>query len=200
MQLLIDRMKRPVSFPTEANLPHASTGPFIVAELMALQRAAAHPPDELFGDGAHAPTSRSSTLFWMGLCKLPPRLQQPPQRIPTPETLAGSGVVSSPARRLDLRCVPWSERAFALLFLTGSAMFNRSMRHRARDLGMTLSDHGLRPARRQQRQRLWVGPSLGAENEQEIFQALGLKFIPPQHRDGYRTWTTDDLMQQKQAN
>ena len=43
---------------------------------------------------------------------------------------------------------PWPQYPFALLYFTGSAYFNRSMRlYAKRAHSMCLSDHGLHPAR-----------------------------------------------------
>ena len=46
-------------------------------------------------------------------------------------------------RRLDLKTYPRQEYAYALLYFTGSDHFNRSMRHFAKALGYSLSDHGV---------------------------------------------------------
>ena len=47
-------------------------------------------------------------------------------------------------RRIDLVFVPPGEWATALLYFTGSDLFNRAMRLRADKLGMSLSQHALR--------------------------------------------------------
>lgn len=48
-----------------------------------------------------------------------------------------------PQRRMDLIVVPYAEIACALLYFTGSGIFNRSMRLLARKKGMSLSQHSL---------------------------------------------------------
>ena len=47
-----------------------------------------------------------------------------------------------PARRLDFLYTPPTEYAFAILYFTGSALFNTVMRQRALDMNFTLNEHG----------------------------------------------------------
>ena len=51
--------------------------------------------------------------------------------------------------RIDIKHYPLEQYAFALLYFTGSGMFNRSMRLYATTLGLQLSDKGF--ARRPQK-------------------------------------------------
>jgi len=46
-------------------------------------------------------------------------------------------------RRLDIIIVPYNEFACALMYFTGSAHFNRSMRNLAARMNMSLNEHAL---------------------------------------------------------
>ena len=50
-----------------------------------------------------------------------------------------------PFRRLDMRLFPHDHYFCALLFFTGSDLFNRQMRAHALDKGFTLNEYSLRP-------------------------------------------------------
>jgi DNA polymerase/3'-5' exonuclease PolX len=104
---------------------------------------------------------------WRGLC----RLRQ-----------------SLPHRRLDLVLVPHSERPFALLYFTGSALFNRSMRERAMAQGLSLSQHALvgRPGTAHPRGRIHLIEGtfrIFCDTEEDIFRALNMDYVPPNERD-----------------
>ena len=57
--------------------------------------------------------------------------------------LAIGKIGSSPARRIDFMFSPPEEYPFAILYFTGSALFNTVMRNRALQLGYSLNEHGL---------------------------------------------------------
>ena len=87
-------------------------------------------------------------------------------------------------RRLDIIVVPHAERAPALLYFTGSAHFNRSMRLLASKMGMSLSEHSLRTGIvRKGREKLNSGSALPTPTEESIFQLLNLPYREPQERD-----------------
>ncbi|XP_023402567.2 DNA polymerase lambda isoform X1 [Loxodonta africana] len=88
-------------------------------------------------------------------------------------------------RRLDIIVVPYSEFACALLYFTGSAHFNRSMRALAKTKGMSLSEHALSTAVVRDTQGLKVGPGwvLPTPTEKDVFRLLGLPYREPAERD-----------------
>ncbi|XP_075390827.1 DNA polymerase lambda isoform X2 [Tenrec ecaudatus] len=87
-------------------------------------------------------------------------------------------------RRLDIIVVPYSEFACALLYFTGSAHFNRSMRALAKTKGMSLSEHALSMVVRDA-QGLKLGPGrlLPTPTEKDVFRLLGLPYREPAERD-----------------
>ncbi|XP_019401552.1 PREDICTED: DNA-directed DNA/RNA polymerase mu isoform X2 [Crocodylus porosus] len=89
---------------------------------------------------------------------------------------AGTRVRAWRAVRLDLVVVPHSQLPFALLGWTGSRHFERELRRFARhEREMVLNSHGLYDMRQ--------GTFLLASSEEEIFQHLGLDYIPPTLRN-----------------
>ena len=91
----------------------------------------------------------------------------------------------------DLRLVPLEQFVFTLHHLTGSKDHNVQMRQRALARGYSMSEWGLFPAEEKhgptaevKKQGAAVPPSLGAKTEADLFQALGLAFIPPELREG----------------
>jgi len=77
----------------------------------------------------------------------------------------------------DLRVVPAEQFYFALHHFTGSKEHNVAMRHRALGRGLSMSEWGFKSV-----DDKTVAP--GAKNEEEVFQALGLPWIPPELREG----------------
>lgn len=71
--------------------------------------------------------------------------------------------------RIDIKYYPIQEYAYALLYFTGSDMFNRSMRLYARKVGLQLSDHGAQPRREERSGRIWEKPIPFCETERDIF-------------------------------
>ncbi|XP_055208755.2 DNA polymerase lambda isoform X2 [Gorilla gorilla gorilla] len=88
-------------------------------------------------------------------------------------------------RRLDIIVVPYSEFACALLYFTGSAHFNRSMRALAKTKGMSLSEHALSTAvvRNTHGCKVGSGRVLPTPTEKDVFRLLGLPYREPAERD-----------------
>uniref|UniRef100_A0A8C8EEI1 DNA polymerase lambda n=1 Tax=Otus sunia TaxID=257818 RepID=A0A8C8EEI1_9STRI len=88
-------------------------------------------------------------------------------------------------RRLDIIVVPYSEFACALLYFTGSAHFNRSMRALAKTKGMSLSEHALSSAvvRGPGGIKVASGHTLPTPTERDVFIQLGLPYREPSERD-----------------
>ncbi|XP_016075539.1 PREDICTED: DNA polymerase lambda isoform X5 [Miniopterus natalensis] len=88
-------------------------------------------------------------------------------------------------RRLDIIIVPYSEFACALLYFTGSAHFNRSMRALAKTKGMSLSEHALSTAvvRNPRGLKVGSGQVLPTPTEKDVFRLLGLPYREPAERD-----------------
>jgi DNA polymerase/3'-5' exonuclease PolX len=77
-------------------------------------------------------------------------------------------------RRLDIRVFAPAVWPFALLYNTGSDHVNILMRKRARELGYELSEYGLKPISGNRVPLITT--------EAEIFQFLGLQYLPPDRR------------------
>lgn len=90
-------------------------------------------------------------------------------------------------RRLDIILVPPNEKATALMYFTGSAHFNRSMRLLASKSGMSLSEHSLRTnvirGGLSKKEKLNKGHTLATPTEESIFKHLGLIYRPPNERN-----------------
>ncbi|MEE6486057.1 hypothetical protein FKM82_014494 [Ascaphus truei] len=87
-------------------------------------------------------------------------------------------------RRLDIIVVPYGEFACALMYFTGSAHFNRSMRALAKTKGMSLSEHSLnKDVVRNGNVKVGTGYPIATPTENDIFEILGLPFREPHERD-----------------
>ncbi|XP_029000554.1 DNA polymerase lambda [Betta splendens] len=87
-------------------------------------------------------------------------------------------------RRLDIIVVPYNEFACALMYFTGSAHFNRSMRAMAKTKKMSLSEHSLnKDVVRQGTLKVYGGIPLPTPTEKDVFSLLGIPFRPPHERD-----------------
>ncbi|XP_054896914.1 DNA polymerase lambda [Poeciliopsis prolifica] len=87
-------------------------------------------------------------------------------------------------RRLDIIVVPYEEFACSLMYFTGSAHFNRSMRALAKTKNMSLSEHSLnKDVVRQGSLKMHGGNPLPTATEKDVFRLLGIPYRPPQERD-----------------
>lgn len=92
-------------------------------------------------------------------------------------------------RRLDIIVVPYAEFACALLYFTGSAHFNRSMRALAKTKHMSLSEHSLNcDVVRQRGVKLVAGRPLQTPTEKDVFKHLGIPYRDPCERDWWSCW------------
>lgn len=76
---------------------------------------------------------------------------------------------------VDLRYIEEKQFGAGLMYFTGSKAHNIALRKRALKQGMTLSEYGLVKER--------TGEVVAAREEGEIYQALGLFYIPPELRE-----------------
>ena len=93
------------------------------------------------------------------------------------------------ARRVDFLITPEHEYACALLYFTGSDMFNVAVRQRALQKGYTLNEHGMEALHT--RPATPVFPSIGEKvapppppfhTEEDIFRFLSLQYVEPSKR------------------
>jgi DNA polymerase (family X) len=80
----------------------------------------------------------------------------------------------------DLRVVSDAEYPFALLYFTGSKEHNIVMRQRAIQRGLRLNEYGLFRSKEETRDPQLRVP---CQTEEEIFEKLGLDYIPPELRE-----------------
>lgn len=88
--------------------------------------------------------------------------------------LSISRLPGQPARRLDLLVVQPESWAYAQNYFTGSQRHNVLLRQRALDLGLTLNEYRL--------QNIETGETYPAETEEDIYNILGVQYIPPEER------------------
>lgn len=98
---------------------------------------------------------------------------------------------TSPWRRFDIKAYPYHMYPYALLHMTGSDHFNRSMRKFAWLHGLSLSDHGLVHVNRYKEGGKTVKQEVGkvsfrVQSERDIFELLRIEYVEPQDRhSGY---------------
>lgn len=87
------------------------------------------------------------------------------------------------ARRVDFLYTPPKEFAFAILYFTGSKVFNTVMRQRALDMGYTLNEHGIYKMESGKK-----GERVDQEfpDEKSIFDFLKMEYKSPEERKDAR--------------
>ena len=114
-----------------------------------------------------------------------------------------SSVRTENGRQVDLRIVSEKEYPAALMYFTGSKEHNIVLRQRARDRGMALNEYGL--FKLSEAKETDFDQPVEAGTETEIYEKLGLHFVPPEHREdrGEVEFYTDnesmDLLEQGQV-
>lgn len=96
------------------------------------------------------------------------------------KTLGISKITSkSLSRRIDFMFTPKTEFSFAILYFTGSKIFNTLMRARAVELGYTMNEHGIYDFKNKKK-----GKKLDEEfpTEESIFEFLGIEWRGPTER------------------
>ena len=83
-----------------------------------------------------------------------------------------------PVRRIDIRFIPCSSLASAMLYFTGSGEFNKNMRTFAIRKGYKLNEYGIYKTDTDSPSEVNVDVS----TEEDIFKVLGLEYIPPEQR------------------
>uniref|UniRef100_A0A7S3DCJ0 DNA polymerase n=1 Tax=Palpitomonas bilix TaxID=652834 RepID=A0A7S3DCJ0_9EUKA len=112
----------------------------------------------------HLVRVRDDTRQWMGVCKVKRE--------------------NSVHRRIDIKVYTADEFPFALLYFTGSAYFNRSMRNYVDHLGFSLSDKELtKVVRGKGNKILQRCGTVPCRDEKDIFHKLGLAYVSPKDRN-----------------
>jgi DNA polymerase (family 10) len=86
-----------------------------------------------------------------------------------------SSILNQDHLQIDLRVVEPSTYGAALQYFTGSKAHNIALRTFALSKGMTISEYGIFDAS--------SGKRLGGERESDIYERLGMQYIPPELRE-----------------
>lgn len=90
-------------------------------------------------------------------------------------------------RQVDILLCPRETYFAALLYFTGSAVFNEAMRGLAKARGFRLNQNGL----------YRNGRSIAVSSEEEIFRVIGLNYVPPHDRNCISVEACAKLLSQK---
>lgn len=86
-------------------------------------------------------------------------------------------------RRLDIKYYPSEEFAYALLYFTGSDMFNRALRIVAHKKGYKLSDHCMVPLDTDKEKEKGNKKKVVCYTEADILKFLGMEYRAPKDRN-----------------
>lgn len=78
-------------------------------------------------------------------------------------------------RRIDIRWVDYSQFYAALIYFTGSKIFNINIRNKAIQKGYSLSEYGFKEKK--------SGKVITVDSEEELFDILDLEYVKPTDRD-----------------
>ena len=100
-------------------------------------------------------------------------------------------------RRLDLLYTSPKEFPFAILYFTGSKLFNTVQRQRALDIGFSLNEHGMYKMESGKK-----GPKIKNEfpTEKSIFDFLGMEYLEPSKRINANSvkYITDKVVEEEE--
>jgi len=95
-----------------------------------------------------------------------------------------ASVVLKGGVQTDLRVVSDGQYAFALNYFTGSKEHNIALRARALKLKkLSLNEYGFSPAAEKEKSAKELGSSIKCRDEEGLYRALGLDYIPPELRE-----------------
>lgn len=89
-------------------------------------------------------------------------------------------------RRLDLRFIPHTNYACAIVYFTGSDRFNVDLRNCAISKGMTLNEYHLKRGGEGDDDVMieWgAGQIVPVDTEEDLFEALNKKYLAPHQRN-----------------
>ena len=87
----------------------------------------------------------------------------------------------SPARRVDIRFIPYQSKGAAMLYFTGSGEFNKVMRKNALKLGYTINEYGIYKCSKVGR-KIVKGDLVPTETEKDIFKLVKMDYLEPVDR------------------
>lgn len=101
--------------------------------------------------------------------------------MPLVDSIIGQGetktsVLTAAGLQIDLRVVKANQFGAAVLYFTGSKQHNIELRQRSIDQGLLLNEYGLEDTE--------SGKIVSSRTEPAIYKALGLRYIPPEMREG----------------